>query len=173
MQSYDLQPFTAAMTGTFEAFSARPPTGAGLDVWFRTLKEFPVAHVVDAFDSWARRSNRPPTAAQIADACYERGIREREAQTEKWRKEEELAPQTMGATPAGRRAISLIRQSMRAAGRSDPHQWARNIVQRYTARDDSLSHIAFTSACEVLGYSDEEVGNLKALRARSTKRVPA
>lgn len=152
MQPHELKLFSDAMTGTFEAFGARPLSPAGIEQWFRTLREFPLGHVLSALDGWVREHNKAPTAAQIRDACYERAIREREKETDKWREEERLVERTMGATPGGRKALAMIRAGL-ARPKGDPLDWARVIVDRHE-RGEQVGYAQLKMAREALGWFD-------------------
>lgn len=166
MQPHDLKPFTEALLGVFDALGGRPPGQAGIEVWFRTLKGFPIGDVVDSLDTWVARNGKPPTPAALADACRERGIVRREKQTEEWKAEEHNGPYTMGATPQGRAALAKIKQMvarMQRPQRGRQLQWAERVIDRYVDGDKDLSPIAFDFACEALGKSADDKLALRAM----------
>jgi len=149
---YDAKTFGDNVRGVFDALGGRAPGDKGLEVWFHALKQFSMEHVTDALDEWTRRMNRTPTPAGIAELCYERGIKKREEETERWRAEEKEAPYTMGATPAGRQALALIKQTLATRKRGDRLDWARVIMDRYKRNDAAISHAAVKLAAEALAH---------------------
>lgn len=168
MQPHDIKPFNEAIRATFDAIGARAPGDEGLKSWFRALKAFPCEDVVDSLDSWVMSNRRAPTPNDIVEACQERGIRRREKQSEKWRVEEHNGPYTMGATPAGKRALAEIRR-MVARMQRPKHgrqvEWARKALDRYVAGDAKLAPVAFDFACEALSTTVEEKAELRARAA--------
>lgn len=168
MQPHDFKPFTDAMRATFDAIGARAPGEDGLKTWFRALKAFPCEDVVDSLDAWVMSNRRAPTPTDIVDAAQERGIQRREKQSETWRVEEHNGPYTMGATPAGRRALAEIKRmvaNMQRPRHGKQVGWAHKILDRYVAGDPTLAPIAFDFACEALGKTHEEKAELRATAA--------
>lgn len=165
MQPQDFKPFSDAMRATFDALGARVPGEDGLKTWFRALKGFPCEDVVDSLDSWVMSNRRAPTPTDIVDAAQERGIKRREKQSETWRVEEQNGPYTMGATPAGRRALAEIKRMVTQMQRPKGGRqtgWANKIIDRYLDGDPSISLIAFDTACEALGKTQDEKDELRA-----------
>lgn len=155
MNHYDAKVFGDNVRGVFDALGGRAPGDKGLEMWFHALKQFPMEHVTDALDEWTRKMPRVPTPAGIADICYERGIKKREDETARWREEEKLAPRTMGATPAGRKALALIKQTLAQGKQRDPLDWARRIMDLH-ARGEAVSYAAVECASAALGVERRE-----------------
>ena len=171
MQPHDAKPFAEALAGVFDALGARAPGSAGVEVWFRTLRAYPLGDVVGALDDWVTRNNRPPTPSALADQLRDRGIDRREKQAETWQTEERNGPWTMGRTENGRRALVKIRAmvaAMQRPGRGIQHEWAHAIIDRFLDHDVRLSAIAFDMACDALGKTSEERADLRQLRASNT-----
>lgn len=168
MQPQEFRPFTEAMRATFDALGARVPGEEGMKTWFRALKAFPCEDVVDSLDSWVMSNRRAPTPSDIVDAAQERGIRRREKQSETWQAEEHNGPYTMGATPAGRRALAEIKRLVAQMQRPQGGRqlgWAHKIVARYLDGDPTLSPISFDMACEALGKTADEKDELRVTAA--------
>jgi hypothetical protein len=176
MQGYDAGQFAANLKAVFEAFGARPPTEAGLDVWFRTLEDFPLGAITQQLDVWPKRSNKAPTPRDIWQACKDAAAARVDEEAERHRQDEQNAPWTMGATPAGREALKRMRSAvagMRAAPSAGKRlDWAERIVDRFVDGDDSLPNVSFRLACDALGKTSEDVEQLREIRANG-KRLAA
>lgn len=117
MQSLDLPQFVKELNALAEVFDKKPVTGRASEVWFDTLKEFPVERVLGLLIAWPKTHNKFPAPAEIWKACSEVVAvdREKKARAEAMQNQS----RTVGwhKSPAAEEALEKMRQIVGAKTR--------------------------------------------------------
>lgn len=167
MHSTDLPLLTERLTELAEALSAKPVSPKGLQVWFTTLREFPMPDVVDLLTGWAKRATKMPAPADIWKALNETRTEKIEAQARAdGRKFEAEAKQTIHRDPRMAMALRSLAKKMKDEPVNDPKDWARAIYARFLAGAEPVGYIQLQTACAALDITVRD-----AYTSREQKRA--
>lgn len=164
MQNADLPLLTERLTELAEAMGARPIAAKGMQMWFVTLREYPIHDVVDTLTNWARQQTKFPAPAQIVKILADRQSDRLEASA---RAASRVFQQTHVAArdPKLAKRLNDLAAHMRNPVRQDPKAWAHRIYEEFVS-GKSINSTVLSFACTALRKSMSD-----AFAARDQRRA--
>lgn len=173
MQTTETAMLAERLSAMAEAFGAKPPTAAAVEVWFETLQEFSFFDVSGLLIGWPKRASKMPAPADIWKILNEQRTDkiESEAENQKRREKSEIAQGFRHSPELAAKLKSLV-SDMKAQDRMqrDPKDWARKIIECYCERgiwpgtNKPLNYTQYTYARQALGISMERLDEMRQER---------